>query len=109
MRTIADLKDYVPAGLHYWWLSFVDRTEDNSVACHLGVTIVTCHGDDIGRAVQEAWDYHCNPGGEVLGLQLKDIPVHSIPRNLTYRLLTDPGEIAEAQIAIDTMEPEVRP
>jgi hypothetical protein len=91
--------------INYWWLSFVDRTENNEVACHLGVSIVSCAGN-INRAAQEAWDYHCNPGGEVLGEPLVGIPIRSLPQRLTYRLLTDPGEIAEAQITIDTIKKE---
>lgn len=37
-----------------------------------------------------------NPGGEVLGVPL-EVPT---PDHLTYRLLTEPGAIAEAQAVI---------
>ena len=45
--------------------------------------------------------YRCNPGGEVLGERIPTL--RKLPRQFTYRLLTDPGEIAEAQIAIDNL------
>ena len=96
--------------LAYWWLSFVDRTDDgtDSVACRLGVSIVTARGDSIVGAAKEAWANHCNPGGEVMGERLVDVPLHSLPRDLTYRLLTDPGDIAGAQIAIERAEGRYR-
>jgi hypothetical protein len=92
-------------GKHYWWLSFVSRTDDNAVACHLGIAIVICHGD-LGEAIDEAWEYDCNPGGEVLGLRMVELPMHSVPRHLTYRLMTDPGEIGEAQIILNAIKEE---
>jgi hypothetical protein len=89
----------------YWWLSFVDRIDDgdNDVACHLGITIVTARG--FSNAVDQAWNCDCNPGGEVLGQRLPDVPLHSLPRQLTYRLLTDPGAITAAQFAVECASP----
>jgi hypothetical protein len=71
MITAVECLDKQFGPLTYWWLSFVDRTSD--VACHLGVAIVTARGN-ISDAVLEARDYGCNPGGEVLGERLPDVP-----------------------------------
>lgn len=106
-RAQRDAVDSVDATLHHpdvhhWWLSFVDRI-DHMVACQLGVAIVA--GRDIHDAVQNAWDYGCNPGGEVRAEQL---PQRSIPRHLTHRLLTKPGDIAEAQLAVAPPVEETR-
>jgi hypothetical protein len=86
-----------------FWLSFVDRLASDhgclnracgAVAVHLGVCIV--HGHDIGAAIEAVWLSDCNPGGEVLGC-----PVDArMPEHLTYRLLTEPGAIVEAQAVI---------
>jgi hypothetical protein len=82
----------------YWWLSFYDRIGDDdpagethgaecaccgvrvgggTVRLPIGVAIVTSNGD-IEDAVQKAWDRRCNPGGEVRGERLPDVPPHSL-------------------------------
>jgi hypothetical protein len=105
----------------YWWLSFYDiigdgddstdethgaecaccggRVGGGTVRLPIGVAIVTSHGD-IGEAVQKAWDRRCNPGGEVRGERLPDIPPDSLPRQLTNRLLMDRAEIEAAKTAV---------
>ena len=105
----------------YWWLSFYDRIDDDdapgeeshgaecaccggqvgggTVRLSIGVAIVTSHGD-IGDAVQKAWDRRCNPGGEVLAERLPDLPPHSLPHQLTHRLLLDRAEIEVAKTAV---------
>lgn len=89
----------------FWWLSFVDRAEDaelGSAAVQLGVAIVIAR--DMEEAVQEAWTWGCNPGGEVAGMPLGfgAAVVRGTPewRKLAFRLLQEPG-ITEAQILID--------
>jgi len=82
---------------NFWWLSFVDRI-DHQVALHLGVTIVL--GRDVGDAAEAARIAGCNPGGEVLGVRLRDD--FRLHHSLPYcRLITDPGDIAEAQLIMD--------
>ncbi len=84
-------------------MSFVDRI-GREVAIHLGITIVEAH--HVSDAAQVAWDRGCNPGGEVCGMPLPD--VHILPRHLTYRLLDQPSDIAEAQMAITQQSPNRR-
>lgn len=104
----------------YWWLSFYDRIGDDgeahdaqcsccggqvgggTVRLPIGVAIVTSHGD-IGEAVQKAWDRGCNPGGEVRGERLPDLPADSLPAKLTHRLLLDRAEIEIAKTAVRTV------
>ncbi len=51
----------------------------------------------------------CNPGGEVYGEHLPDLRLDLGTRlRFTYRLLTDPGDIAEAQILITNQLAERR-
>ena len=77
-----------------YWLSFVDRVDD--VAVNLGVAIVG--GTTMNSAVRAAWCLGINPGGEVAGERIPDLRI--IPEGLLFRLLTEPGDIAEAQISI---------
>jgi hypothetical protein len=89
----------------FWWLSFVDRAEDpelGSAAVQLGVAIVAAR--DMEEAVQEAWEWKCNPGGEVAGMPLgfgaeviREVPEW---RKLAFRLLQEP-DITEAQMLIE--------
>jgi hypothetical protein len=79
----------------FFWMSFMDRIGGDA-AIHLGIAIVEAH--DISDAVQVAWQRGCNPGGEVCGRPLSGIRV--LPRHLIYRLLDQPSDIAEAQVAI---------
>jgi len=85
----------IPRGVRPgYWLSFVDRIGD--VAVNLGVAIVA--GTTMQNAVRLAWQLQINPGGEVRGEHIPDLRV--LPEALTFRLLTDPGDIAEAQIVL---------
>lgn len=60
-----------------WWLSFADDKTGKS----LGVALVeTDDNQDIGEAIQLAWMFGCNPGGEVMGWQLPAEAVTGIPR-----------------------------
>lgn len=86
----------------FWWLSFVDRVDD--VALNLGACIVI--GNSLHDAVGMAWRAGCNPGGEVAGTPLpKGCRLHY---TLLYRLLTEPGGIAEAQMAISRLSDRSR-
>lgn len=78
-----------PREVPIWWLSFVDRIDD--VAVNLGVCIVP--GETFTAAVRSAWAFGCNPGGEVAGHRVE------VPEGcgLMFRLITEPGDIAEAQ------------
>lgn len=50
-----------------WWLSFCDTT-DAGRGRFLGACIV--RAADLGDAVDRAWQAGCNPGGEVLGVEM---------------------------------------
>lgn len=82
----------------YYWLSFVDRI-DGDIALPIGVAIV--RADDFLDAVQVSWRRRCNPGGEVAGTLL---PHQTIPAALLDQLLTEPGDIADAQLALTIRE-----
>lgn len=71
-----------------WWLSFVDPQAPEG-ARFLGVCIV--EGDNIAQAMSTAWFMACNPGGDIMGYDVSDIP---IPTKYRRRLLTK--EEAEA-------------
>jgi hypothetical protein len=68
------------ARLPHWWLSFChgDRPKGDQF---VGACIV--EGQDIAAAVGEAWRLGCNPGGQVLAVQL---PWRTIP-SLVGRLI----------------------
>jgi len=68
-----------------WWLSFCDPAlPENSQ--FLGAAIVP--GADISTASIIAWGLGCNPGGEVLGIEIPlDLLIH-VPITYLDRLLT---------------------
>jgi hypothetical protein len=91
----------------YWWLSFVDRIqdEDGDVAFHQGVAIVP--GPDVSTAIDTAWLTGCNPGSEVMGYQLDrgDVERAGVP---TFTLL-DGADLAAAQGALRAAHKETSP
>jgi hypothetical protein len=73
----------------WWWLSFAG--EDGS----RGVAVV--QGRDMATATQAAWDLGCNPGGEVLGLELSD---DLFPTEDNRNRLLPPAEARELVAAL---------
>jgi hypothetical protein len=82
----------------YWWLSFVERIDDEtgSVAMRQGIAILPA--PDFSTAVDTAWLTGCNPGGEVVGYELDrgDVERAQVP---TFTLL-DGVDLAAAQEAL---------
>lgn len=72
----------------WWWLSFCDPDRPKGTQ-FLGVAII--QGYDIIEASQRAWALGCNPGGEVMGLDITR-GIHTIPPKDRGRLL-DKDEI----------------
>lgn len=73
----------IPTVRRWWFLSFssTDRPKGRQF---LGAALVK--GYDVGDAAASAHVYNCNPGGEVLGIALPDIPEPA--PEWTNRLLT---------------------
>lgn len=67
----------------WWWLSFVDGDRPTG-SQFLGVAIV--RGFDIGSASMEAHSKGCNPGGQVMGVEIPED--FALPDGFTDRLLT---------------------
>ena len=72
----------------WWWLSFCDPDRPKGER-FLGVAIVP--GITIVDACETAWDLGINPGGQVLGTELREPPIEK----WRFQLLTK----AEAELA----------
>jgi hypothetical protein len=66
-----------------WWLSFCDPDKAEG-SQFLGVAIV--EGANLVQATSSAWRHKCNPGGEILGVQLPHAT--HVSTNMMNRLLT---------------------
>lgn len=72
-----------------WWLSFADPHGKN-----LGVCVVDA--EDIEQAAQVAWQYGCNPGGEVFGLPVPpDDDIYEACLRNSYKLVVGREAIQE--------------
>lgn len=68
-----------------YWLSFCDPKRPEGTR-FLGACIVP--GRDLREAARWAWVLNCNPGGEVLGLEVPPTIDPSIPAEWRNRLLS---------------------
>lgn len=79
-----------------FWLSFA------SAAGALGVVIIK--GRNLEDAVDRSWKFRCNPGGEVVGVELESHHSARIPKEKRNRLLEPP----EARALVATINGLVR-
>lgn len=70
--------------MKWFYLSFCDEDRPAGEK-FLGACIV--RGTDIARAAEEAWTRGCNPGGQVLGVDIEFGPSGKPPDALCNRLM----------------------
>lgn len=68
-----------------WWLSFCDPKRPSGTQ-FLGACIVG--GDNIAAAARNAHVFGCNPGGEVMGMEVPGHLAHFVDDAWKKRLLT---------------------
>lgn len=90
---------FVP-GPTWWWLSFIDPTGTR----RLGVSIVPVlpeDADDVGAAVDMAWQLGCNPGGHVGGRPMRPEDAERYLSMLTAATLHSPEAIGVVHTLMD--------
>lgn len=68
----------------WWYLSFADPARPKGEQ-FLGAAIVD--GEDLASAITSAWRRGCNPGGEVMGIEITSIS-DRVVESYRFRLLT---------------------